>query len=67
MIRQAPTAITVSAALLVGLALPYTPLAPDLGLRPLPGAFLAYLVGVIVAYLAMVEVVKRRTLSRALG
>jgi hypothetical protein len=47
--------------------LPFLPFAPSLGLRPLPGAFLAYLVGVTVAYLALVEAVKRRTLTRILG
>lgn len=58
-------ALTVAGALAIGLALPFTPLAPSLGLRPLPGVFFAYVALATVAYLLLVEVVKRRTLARA--
>ena len=44
----------------VGALLPITPLAPALGFTPLPIAFFAILVAMIVAYLMLVEVVKRR-------
>jgi P-type Mg2+ transporter len=44
----------------VGAILPFTPLAPRLGFSPLPAAFFAILVGMIAAYLVLVEVVKRR-------
>lgn len=60
-------ALAVGTALAIGLAIPFTPLAPALGLRPLPGVFFAYVACATLAYLALVEVVKRRTLARALG
>jgi Mg2+-importing ATPase len=58
-------ALTVVGALAIGLALPFTPLAAVLGLTPPPGIFFAYVAGATVAYLGLVELVKRRTLSRA--
>ncbi len=57
---SAALAATVAVALAIGLALPFTPLAPALGLRPLPALFLAYVAGATVLYLGMVELVKRR-------
>jgi P-type Mg2+ transporter len=39
----------------VGALLPATPLAPTLGFSPLPGAFYAALVGMVIAYLALIE------------
>jgi Mg2+-importing ATPase len=44
----------------VGALLPLTPLAGPLGFTALPIAFFAILVGMIAAYLVLVEVVKRR-------
>jgi Mg2+-importing ATPase len=43
----------------IGAVLPATPLAHTLGFQPLPGAFFATLVGMILAYLALVEIGKR--------
>lgn len=44
----------------IGAVLPLTPLASRLGFSALPVAFFGILVGMIVAYLVLVEVVKRR-------
>jgi Mg2+-importing ATPase len=49
----------VSACAVVGAALPYTPLAPWLGFAPLPPLFFGVLVVMVIAYLALMEVVKR--------
>jgi len=49
----------VGASVMVGVALPFTPLAGWLGFVPLPGPFFVALLLMIVAYLALVEVVKR--------
>jgi Mg2+-importing ATPase len=43
----------------IGALLPATPLAHTLGFQPLPMAFFATLVGMIVAYLALIEIGKR--------
>lgn len=43
----------------MGIALPFTPLAGWLGFVPLPALFFAALLTMVVAYLALVEVVKR--------
>lgn len=49
----------VTSCALVGGALPFTPLAPWLGFVPLPLPFFAVLMGMVGAYLVLVEVVKR--------
>jgi Mg2+-importing ATPase len=43
----------------IGTLLPATPLAHTLGFQPLPGAFFAALAGMVVAYLALIEIGKR--------
>jgi Mg2+-importing ATPase len=59
-------ALSVTAALAIALALPFTPLAPTLGLLPPPAVFFVYVACATGAYLTLVEVVKRRTLRRTL-
>jgi Mg2+-importing ATPase len=57
----------VVAVVAVGGALPYTPLAGPLGFAPLPAAFFAALVGLVGAYLLLIEVGKLvfyRTIAR---
>jgi Mg2+-importing ATPase len=44
----------------VGALLPASPLAHTLGFSPLPSGFFAALAGMVLAYLVLVEVVKRR-------
>jgi Mg2+-importing ATPase len=56
--------ITTVVVVLVGVALPFTPLARVLGFTPLPVPFLLFLAGVTVTYLAFVELAKRRLMRR---
>ena len=49
----------VTSCAVVGALLPFTPAAPWLGFTPLPPVFFAVLLGMVVVYLALVEVVKR--------
>ncbi len=54
-----PLLLAVLAAVGVGVALPYTPVAPDLGLTPLPAAFFAALGATVLVYLVLAEAAKR--------
>ena len=58
-------AATVGIAIAVGLALPFTPIAATLGMTPLPGPLLWFVAGATAAYLAVVELLKRRILPMA--
>ncbi|HEX5530575.1 MAG TPA: cation transporting ATPase C-terminal domain-containing protein, partial [Methylomirabilota bacterium] len=49
----------VTSCAVVGALLPFTPAAPWLGFTPLPPVFFAVLLGMVIVYLALVEVVKR--------
>lgn len=49
----------VGASAAAGALLPFTPLAPWLGFEPLPPLFFGFLLAMVVAYLALMEVVKR--------
>lgn len=53
-----PLALATSAVILVTLALPYTPLAPVLGLAPLPPLFIVVLGGIVGTYVLMAEIAK---------
>jgi Mg2+-importing ATPase len=48
----------------VAVILPYSPLARPLGFVPLPLSFLGFVLAITVTYLAVVELIKRRLLSR---
>jgi P-type Mg2+ transporter len=50
----------VSACAGAGAILPFTPLAPWLGFAPLPPLFFGFLLVMVAAYLALMEVVKHR-------
>jgi len=54
-----PLTLAALAVVTVGALLPATPLAHALGFRPLPLAFFAALAGMVVGYLALIEVGKR--------
>lgn len=54
-----PLTLAALGVVTIGAVLPATPLAHTLGFQPLPGAFFAALVGMILAYLALVEIGKR--------
>jgi Mg2+-importing ATPase len=49
----------VGACAAAGALLPFTPVAPWLGFTPLPPLFFAFLLAMVVGYLALVEIVKR--------
>ncbi len=53
-----PLALAVPGVAVVGAVLPATPFAATLGFHPLPVAFFAALVGMVVCYLALIEVAK---------
>ena len=59
--------ITPTAMALVGAILPFSPAAHLLGFTTLPVAFFLILVAMVLAYLALVEVVKSRFYARELG
>jgi len=68
-IRSRPSlalTMTTIAIVLVGVALPFTPLASLLGFTPLPVLFLFFLGGATVTYVGFVEIVKRRLMRRLL-
>ncbi|MCT9008893.1 HAD-IC family P-type ATPase, partial [Streptomyces rhizosphaerihabitans] len=54
-----PLTLAALGVVTIGALLPATPLAHTLGFQPLPTAFFATLVGMIVAYLALIEAGKR--------
>src|SRR2546427_463098 len=62
-----PLAVTTVLVGLIGVVLPFTPLAGTLGFVPLPGAYFVFLGGVTMTYLALVELVKRRLMRKLLG
>ena len=59
-------ATTTLLIVLIGLSIPFTPLAGVLGFVPLPGTYFLFLAGATLTYLGLVEVVKRRLLRRLL-
>ena len=60
-----PLTLAALGVVTIGTLLPATPLAHTLGFQPLPGAFFAALVGLVAAYLALVEIGKRIFYSAA--
>ena len=51
--------ITVLLIVAIGILLPYTTLAGPIGFTPLPGLYFLYLIAMTIAYLLLVELVKR--------
>ena len=62
-----PLAVTTVLVVLIGVILPFTPLAATLGFVPLPSAYFVFLGGVTMTYLVLVELVKRRLMRKLLG
>jgi Mg2+-importing ATPase len=63
-----PLVISTLLIVLVGMGLPYSPLARLLGFVPLPAAYFVFLAGATLTYLALVELAKRlltRHIARA--
>jgi Mg2+-importing ATPase len=54
-----PLAITTTLIVMIGVALPYSPLAGVLGFEPLPAAFFLFLSGATLTYLCLVQLAKR--------
>ena len=61
-----PLAITTLTIVAIGILLPYTPLAGLLGFKPLPPLYFLFLAGMVMIYLLLVELVKRRLMRRNL-
>jgi Mg2+-importing ATPase len=59
-----PLAITTVLIVLLGLLLPVSPLARVFGFTPLPAMFFLFLSGMVITYLFLVEIVKRRLMRR---
>ena len=59
--------MTTVLIVLIGLVLPFTPLAPILGFVSLPGTYFLFLAGATLTYLVLVELVKRRLMGRMLA
>lgn len=55
-------AMTTLAVVVVGLVLPYSPLAGTFGLKPLPPVYFAFLAFIVATYLSLVELVKERVM-----
>jgi P-type Mg2+ transporter len=65
---RASLALTLTSlgVVVVGVALPFSPLATILGFVPLPALYFAFLAGATLTYLALVELVKRRLFGHLL-
>jgi P-type Mg2+ transporter len=61
---SAPLAATTILVVLVGLWLPFSRFAGPLGFVPLSGGFYAFLGGVVITYLVLVQAVKQRLVAR---
>ncbi|HUC58832.1 MAG TPA: magnesium-translocating P-type ATPase [Streptosporangiaceae bacterium] len=53
-----PLLLAAFGVVVAGMVLPYSPLARLLGFRPLPGLFFLALIGIVVSYLALIELGK---------
>jgi len=54
-----PLTLAALGVVALGALLPATPLAHSLGFQPLPGGFFAALGGMVICYLALIEISKR--------
>ena len=59
-----PFATTTLLIVLIGTILPFSPVAEMLGFVPLPLTYFLFLAGATLTYLALVELVKRRLMTR---
>jgi P-type Mg2+ transporter len=59
-----PLTITTVLVVCIGIILPFTPLAGPLGFTPLPALYFLFLAGMVITYLLLVEIVKRRLMRR---
>jgi Mg2+-importing ATPase len=61
-----PLAITTILIVALGILLPFSPIAANLGFVPLPAGYFVFLSTAVCAYLALVELVKRRLIQSIL-
>jgi Mg2+-importing ATPase len=61
-----PLIATTLIVVAIGAVLPWSPVAGTLGLAPLPPSYIVFLLGVVGSYLVIVEIVKRRVMTRLL-
>jgi Mg2+-importing ATPase len=59
-----PLTVTIVAIVLIGMAIPFSPLAAELGFVPLPLSYFLFLAGATATYLALVEVGKQLLFRR---
>ncbi len=59
-----PLVLTTLLVVLIGIVLPFSPLAKVFGFTPLPGMFFLFLGVTVITYLLLVELVKRRLMGR---
>jgi len=59
-----PLTVTTLLIVVLGCVLPYTPLAGPLGFTPLPALYFLFLAVMVVSYLFLVELVKRRLMRQ---
>lgn len=62
---SAPLAVTTILMVVVGILLPYSPVATLLGFTPLPGPFFVFLAVSTITYLLLVEMAKTRLFTHA--
>ena len=60
-----PLAATAIGMIVIGVSLPYSPLARTLGFEALPAGYFLFLVGATLTYLSLVEIAKRYLLASA--
>jgi Mg2+-importing ATPase len=65
--RRLALSATTLLIVLIGITLPFTPLAAWLGFTPLPAGFFLFLIAATGTYLLLVEMFKRRLMERRLG
>jgi Mg2+-importing ATPase len=53
-----PVLILTSVVIAMGILIPFSPLGVSVGLRPLPATYFVWLVGTLVAYCALTQVIK---------
>lgn len=59
-----PVIVMTSLIIVIGLIIPFTPLAETLSMVPLPPAYFLWLLGILIAYSVLIEIVKRWYIRR---
>jgi Mg2+-importing ATPase len=62
-----PLVVTTLVVVLVGGALPYSPVAAPLGLAPLPGSYFLFVALVVGTYLVFIEIVKHKVMGKLIA